>query len=189
VLRELGDLAGAEDRFLQLLQTREKAHFASVDAGLQGYKARHNLAVIYREQGRPAEAEAQWQVVLAEEPGFVPGGVGLGELYLGQQRFAELVEVVARLQSHPQGALEAAVLRARAHLARQEFPAARQLLEAAVRDWPQALAPRVILSHVLLQEGRDWAAAEQALRDVLALDPNHAEARHNLALLLQQPRP
>jgi cytochrome c-type biogenesis protein CcmH/NrfG len=44
----------------------------------------------------------------------------------------------------------------------------------------------VILSHVLLQEGRDWAAAEGALRQVLALDPSHAEARQNLALLLRQ---
>jgi hypothetical protein len=41
----------------------------------------------------------------------------------------------------------------------------------------------VILSHVLLQEGRDPQAAEKALHDVLALDPNHREARHNLAAL------
>jgi cytochrome c-type biogenesis protein CcmH/NrfG len=39
----------------------------------------------------------------------------------------------------------------------------------------------------LLWEGQDWAAA-QALRAVLALDPNHAEARHNLAVLLRQQR-
>jgi Flp pilus assembly protein TadD len=44
----------------------------------------------------------------------------------------------------------------------------------------------VILSHVLLQEGQDWDAAERALRDVLALDPNHQETRHNLALLLRR---
>jgi hypothetical protein len=36
---------------------------------------------------------------------------------------------------------------------------------------------------VLLQEGRDWAAAERALRDVLDIDPNHAETRHNLTVL------
>jgi hypothetical protein len=39
---------------------------------------------------------------------------------------------------------------------------------------------------VLLQEGRDWEGAERALRDVLALDPGHAEARHNLDVLLHQ---
>src|SRR5262249_14958569 len=40
--------------------------------------------------------------------------------------------------------------------------------------------------HALLQEGKDRAAAEEALRDVLVLDPGHAEARHNLAVLLDQ---
>jgi hypothetical protein len=40
-------------------------------------------------------------------------------------------------------------------------------------------------SHVLLLEGRDPEGLEKALRDVLALDPNHAEARHNLAIVLK----
>jgi hypothetical protein len=37
-----------------------------------------------------------------------------------------------------------------------------------------------------LQEGRDYIAAEEALRAVLALDPHNGEARHNLARLLEQ---
>jgi putative zinc finger/helix-turn-helix YgiT family protein len=40
-----------------LLKGHDAAHFASIDTGLRGYKARHNLAVIYREQGRLAEAD------------------------------------------------------------------------------------------------------------------------------------
>jgi hypothetical protein len=49
---------------------------------------------------------------------------------------------------------------------------------------PQAeAAPRVLLSHLLLQEGKDWAAAEQALREILDIDPNFAEAEHNLQVL------
>jgi Tfp pilus assembly protein PilF len=44
----------------------------------------------------------------------------------------------------------------------------------------------LLLSHVYLQEGRDLAAAERALRDVLALDPEHVEAKQNLHVLLQQ---
>jgi Flp pilus assembly protein TadD len=39
---------------------------------------------------------------------------------------------------------------------------------------------------VLLQEGRDWEAAERALREVLALEPNDGETRHNLNLLLRR---
>jgi hypothetical protein len=78
------------------------------------------------------------------------------------------------------------VLRARGLLARREFDAARQLLHAAIAQEPTALLPRVVLSYVLLQEGRNPAAAAQALLDVLALCPEHAEARRNLAVLRSQ---
>jgi Flp pilus assembly protein TadD len=43
-----------------------------------------------------------------------------------------------------------------------------------------------LLSQVLLQEGRDWNAAERALRHVLELEPNHAETRNNLRILLRR---
>jgi Tfp pilus assembly protein PilF len=81
---------------------------------------------------------------------------------------------------------EAAVLRARGHLERQEFATARGLLEAAIFASPRSVWPRVVLTHVLLREGGDGAAAERALREVLALDPGHAEARRNLEVLLQR---
>jgi GT2 family glycosyltransferase/predicted Zn-dependent protease len=184
--REQKDLAGAEACLKQLMASSPGAHFASVDAGLRGYKARQNLGVIYREQGRLADAEAEWKAVTAERPEFLPAWLALAELYLGQQRWLELDETVRHLEALPQGRLEAAVLTARGELARRDFAAARQRLERVIGEHPQAVWPRVILSHVLLQEGRDLAAAERALRDVLALDPQHAEARGNLAVLLQE---
>jgi tetratricopeptide (TPR) repeat protein len=150
--KDLGDPAGAEGCLLRLLDSREGPHFASVDAGLRGYKARHNLAVLYQEQGRSAEAEAQWRAALAECPGFQPAWLGLGEVCL----------------------------------ARREFGAARRVLEEAAARFPREVQPRLALSRVLLQEGRDWEAAERALRDVLRLDPGQAEARRNLAVLLKQ---
>lgn len=60
------------------------------------------------------------------------------------------------------------------------------LLEAIIARAPQAPWPQVILTHVLLQEGRDSDAAEQVLREVLCLDPGHAEARRKLEVLLRQ---
>jgi glycosyltransferase involved in cell wall biosynthesis/Flp pilus assembly protein TadD len=183
--RELGDLPGAEAALLKLFDARPAAHFASVDAGLRGYKARHNLAVVYLQQGRTENAEVQWRAAVAERPDFLPGWLGLAEMRLRQGRWGELDEVVRRLEGlSPRGAVEAEVLRARGHLARREFDPARALLAAVIARHPQALEPRVVLSHVLLQEGRDPDAAEQALRDVLALDPQHAEARSNLSVLL-----
>jgi GT2 family glycosyltransferase/tetratricopeptide (TPR) repeat protein len=184
--RGLGDLGGAEACLRRLLQARPGAHFASVDAGLRGYKARHNLAVLCQDQGRPEEAEGHWRAAVEEQPGFLPAWLGLAELCLAQGRWAGLEEIAGRLETEPHQALETAVLRARGRLARREFDVARRLLEEASAQAPQAVLPRVLLSHVLLQEGKDWAAAEAALRAVLALAPDHAEARHNLAVLLRQ---
>jgi GT2 family glycosyltransferase/tetratricopeptide (TPR) repeat protein/SAM-dependent methyltransferase len=184
--RELGDPAGAEACLVRLLGAPEAEHFASLDAGLRGYKARHNLAVLYQEQGRHAEAEAQWRAALAERGDFLPAWLGLAEVYLAQQRWRDLDETLGHLGGQPEGAPEAAVVRARVYLARREFAPARQVLQAAITEHPQALWPRVILSHVLLQQGTDWHAAERALHDVLALDPHHAEALRNLAVLHRQ---
>jgi tetratricopeptide (TPR) repeat protein len=186
VQRELGDWAGAEAAWLRLLAAQEPSHFASIDAGLRGPKTRQNLAALFEEDGRYAEAEAQWQAVAAEQPNCRAAWLGLANLYLGQRRWAELETVVGKLEEERPKSADAAVLRARRHLAHREFAAARRILDVAILQEPQAVWPRVILSHVLLQEGQDWAAAEQALRNVLAVDPGHVEARRNLGVLLQQ---
>jgi tetratricopeptide (TPR) repeat protein len=140
------------------------------------------LAVLYFEQGRTAEAEAHWRAALAEQPAFEPAWLGLGELYLAQGRWQELEQAIGRLNGSP----ETVLLRARAHLRRQEFAAAKSLLNESLDHAPNAVAPRVLLSQVLLQEGRDWAAAEQVLREVLAIEPRQTEARRNLEILLAQ---
>ena len=187
VRRELGDPAGAEACLLRLLTTHEGPHFASVDAGLRGHKARHNLAVLYREQGRHAEAEEQWRAAVGDNPDYTPAWLALGELYLAGGRWQELEETARELEASEQRSpLEGAVLRARGCLARREFGEARRLLTEVVGRWAGEVRPRALLTHALLQEGKDLPAAEEALRALLAIAPDHAEARHNLALLLQR---
>jgi hypothetical protein len=140
------------------------------------------LGVVYHQQGRPEEAQAQWRAAVAERPDFLPG-------CLRQQRWREMGEVLGRLERlPPHGPTEAALIHARAHLARRELAEARGRLADLIGQHPQALEPRVVLCHVLLQEDHDPKAAERALRAVLALAPEHAEARHNLALLSPQPQ-
>jgi len=85
VRREHGDRVGAERCFLHLMEHWEGSHFASLDTGLRSHKARHNLAVLYREQGRLAEAEAQWRAALAEQPQFTPALSGLKQLLDARQ--------------------------------------------------------------------------------------------------------
>jgi tetratricopeptide (TPR) repeat protein len=186
VRRGLSDLAGAEVCWRQALAVPPGQHFASVHTGLRGYLSRCNLGGLYREQGRDAEAEAQWRAALAEQPGCEPAWRGLGELYLAQGRWNDAEALARELERGPRGALYAAAVRGRALLAQKEFGRARALLAEAAGQFPQEIEPRLLLSYVLLQEGRDWEAAEGALRAVLALDPSHAEARHNLEVVLRQ---
>ena len=179
--REAGDLTGAEGCLLRLLETNEEPHFASVVEGLRGYKARHSLAVIYRETGRVTEAEAQWNAALREHPGFSSAWLGLGELYLAQGRTQELDGVITHLDG-----VAGTVLRARWHMARQEFQAACALLDEAISNTPEDVWLWIVLSHALLQEGKNWDRAEGALRTVLKLDPDNIEAQNNLAVLMHQ---
>jgi tetratricopeptide (TPR) repeat protein len=162
-------------------------HFASVDAALHGFKARSNLAVYYCGLGRFAEAEAQWQAAVAEKPTFVPAWLGLGDLYLTQSRWPEFTSLTDRMpQAAPQAVVEANTLKARGHLAPKQYVSAQAILEETIAMAPQAVLPREILTHVLLQEGKQWDKAEQSLRDLLELDPGNAEARKNLEALLRQ---
>ncbi len=184
----LGDYAGVETRLLYLLEPPAKpvseSHYGE-DLGLRGHLTRHNLAVLYRDQQRFAEAEAQWRDALAEQPEFTDARLGLGELYLGQQRWQEMADVLTQLQADTRTKAQAAVLLAQKHLSLQEFAAARQLMEETIVDNPRSLGPRIVLARALLAQGRDREASEKALRDVLALDPNNGEARQNLTRLQQ----
>jgi tetratricopeptide (TPR) repeat protein len=139
------------------------------------------LAVLYLDQNRLADAEAQWQAALAADPSYAAASVGLGEVYLKQRRWADLEQVIRRLDDA--APVEGAVLRGRIHLERKEYAAAKAVLNTAIERDPAAVPPRVILSHALLQEGIDWAAAERALLDILALAPDHREAARNLSTL------
>ncbi len=186
LLRELGDAAGAAACLERVLETRSGTCFTGVDAGMHGYKARQCLAEIYRMQGRDDRAETQWRAVLAEQPRYAPARLGLAEVFVEQRRWAELEEVLDGLRDDPQAAAEVAFWRARGHLRQGRFDQARQLLEELLRQAPPALKPRILLSHVLLQEGKDWEAAEAALREVVKLDPRQAESWRNLVALLRQ---
>jgi tetratricopeptide (TPR) repeat protein len=178
-----GDWSGAESAYRRLVDGGENGdYFRSVADGLRGHLGRHNLALLLLKLKRFAEAEAQWRLALMAEPDFLPAKVGLGELYLDRQNFTALEQMAEQFSGHP----EAAILRARAKMARKQFAAARWELTQALDRYPNDLRLRLIFSHALLQEGKDPIGAEQALRAVLQLDADHGEAKHNLEVLLRE---
>src|SRR5437762_2532514 len=112
-------------------------------------------------QNALGEAEEHWQRVVAEQPGFLPVWLGLAELYIAQASWSERDALTERLAMSQGRVVEAIALRARSWLARRDFGMARPLLEDVIPQAPHAVWPRVLFSHVLLQEGKDWDAAEQ----------------------------
>jgi tetratricopeptide (TPR) repeat protein len=185
-LDALGDAAGATHCLERLVGGRDEEHFASVATGLRGYLARHNLAAHYLQAGRLDEAQAQWLQALAEQPRYRPALFGLADVCVARRDAAGLEAAIERLRDCPNTAVDIDVLRARLESSCGRYGAARALLEEIIHRAPQALSPRVALCDVLLQQGTDWAAAEQALRAVLAIAPNHAVCRKNLDVLLRQ---
>ncbi|MCS6852345.1 MAG: glycosyltransferase [Gemmataceae bacterium] len=187
VLRmEAGDVVGAEECLWAILRLPARSQVcAGVDTALRG-KTRHNLAVLYRSQGRLAEAEAQWRAALAEGPDFGPLWAELTALWVSQGRWDELLAAGQQLESDPQRWAEAAVVRSAILEGQGHVAEARRVLEAAIVREPRSLILRMAHSALLLREGRDWQAMVEAQRALLALQPNYTLAHQRLAALLQQ---
>ena len=147
VLKELGDRPGAEAALVALLYAQEGKHFASVNPELRTI-ARHNLAVLCREEGRDHEAEMHWRAAVLDGGCHLPSWIGLAELYLGRGQWDDLETALAWLDADGGAALDAAVLRARGLAARGDVPAARRLLEALIARHPAARLPRAVLERL-----------------------------------------
>ena len=184
--QEAGDLAGAARTLLHMVETRptSEAMHNAMDPAIRGHRGRHELAMLYYRLGRLGEAETQWRAALMDQPDYTPAWLGLGELLLRQSRWNDLERTVQKLDADPRRGVEAAVLRARGHMVRQNLAAARGELETACARSPGSWWPRLLLGDLLLQEGRDWAAAEKVLRELLAIDPDHAATQNKLAAVL-----
>lgn len=187
LLQDAGDLAGAEAAFRRLLHddTGEPAHFASVDAGLRGIRARHALASVLLTAGRPGEAAQEWQRVVADNPAFAAGWAGLGEVGLAV-RDGKLVEESAANLRELGATEDAFALRARFLLDSGEYAQARKIVADGLDSHPRSVRLLLLMSYAFLREGVDDAATERSLREVLAVAPDHPEARHNLDVLRQK---
>ena len=159
--RDRGDWAGAERSLMRLLDAPRGQYFASEAVGLRGFLTRQLLSEIYRARSRELEAEVQWRAALGERSDFEPAWLGLGELYLRRQRWSELEYHLQKLEEQGIQPAKVGWLRAKGEIQRGEWAAARRTLRGAVAQDLDALGPRVLLSQVLLHEGRDWAAAER----------------------------
>jgi O-antigen biosynthesis protein len=183
LLHDLGRFGEAERAYRDVLENREERHFSSVDQGLKGYKARQNLAVVYSDQGKLAEAEEQWRRVVAEVPSYRPGWRGLGEMLLRRGDRDRAAALAEEMLADGARRIEGLLLQARVALSRRDVAAARNEYERVACEFPDDLDGLRGRCPFLFEHG-PFEEAKEALRALVRRDPADASASHNLGTLL-----
>jgi FkbM family methyltransferase len=185
VLHELGRLREAVAAYEDLLEAGDERHFSSLDRGLTGFKARHNLAVVHGDLGELAAAEAQWRRVAEEQPGYHPGWRGLGDVLLRQGNAEEALAVARRLLADEHLRQEGTLLKVKALALGGRVPEARREIAAIVGQGQTDLAALHDLCRFLFEQV-DPGEGEGVLREILRRDPRDAAASHNLGTLCRR---
>jgi tetratricopeptide (TPR) repeat protein len=179
--QSLGRPDEAERSFRSLLEAKADRHFSSMDHGILGIKAWHNMAVIYEQQRRHDLAADAWQRVLA---------------YDRTNRIAWRGLVDALASGHDVAGLERVSALAGASDVPPELPILAQARLLCQRGDPQAATAKLEAafgqsdSTELLYELSELAfrndfvdAAERALIELTRRCPNDASASQNLGML------
>lgn len=186
LLKESGDLAGAEASLLTLLSSHATApHFASTDPTLRGWRGRNELANVYMLRCMYREAQAQWRQVIQEFRGCFPAWLGLADVALTLNDENELENVARQLERFEGGQIQGDLLRCRLLLNKQRRSEARALAAKMLQMQPDAPGPLVILARIETAEGHTHEA-EEAWHKVLVRNPAHEEGLRVLADLIRQ---
>jgi tetratricopeptide (TPR) repeat protein len=178
-----GRLDEAQAAYLAVLSGTTPRYFASIDRGIAGFKARHNLAAVYQEMGLPHQAESQWLQVLAEAPRYPPACRGLGQLLLQQNRLNELDDFAERLEDEDTDLVGLRLLlQGLAAEARGDIGDARHKLQEAFEAEPHDLTICDARCRFLFENGGP-EEAEGALVDLAAKDPANGSVHHNLGAI------
>jgi O-antigen biosynthesis protein len=184
LLHEDGLLRAAEMSYKAALANNDDLHFASIDRGIVGFKARHNLAAVYTDMGDFRKAEAEWKRIVDDAPAYRDGWRGLVENLLDQNRLGDADQTAQRLLiGQPRLRGLALTLAARVAEAAGQAGAARRILERASQECPDDATPLDELCRMLFHQG-ELGEIEVALRELVRRQPDNAAAHHNLGTVL-----
>jgi GT2 family glycosyltransferase/tetratricopeptide (TPR) repeat protein/2-polyprenyl-3-methyl-5-hydroxy-6-metoxy-1,4-benzoquinol methylase len=172
----------AERYYRKILDDTFAPRFRSIDRGIVGYKTRQNLANLYHDQGRHAEAEAQWRLILTERPDYQIAWKGLATALLKQRKFADAREAVRQCAVICQSPALVSELDANIEEAAGNVTAAQRILEQAVAQLPDNFELRDALCRLLFEHG-DLEEAENALQTLVEKFPDNAAGLYNLATI------
>ncbi len=164
----------------QAIWGESQIRFSSRDPGIQGYKARHNMALVYSSLGRNDLAELQWRRVVHEQPHNREGWRGLRQVLVAQRRIAAMSAECSALKSMPMLMEEWACWQGEVHLARNEREAAECVLAPFIdREGDFDMDVANLQCRICFDAGH-YSQAVKILEQIVAADPEDAAAHHNL---------
>ncbi len=174
-----GRLQEAKVTYSRVINEESERHFTSIDVGISGYKARHNLAVIHDELGKFAEAEAEWRMILQEMPAYTIAWKCLGETLLKSNKFPETEKLINQMILREETRLAGEILRARLAEQMGQSETAKQILQQLATENPKELDAIRELCRLLFDQFSP-SEALPALKILTEKDPQDAAAFHNL---------
>ncbi len=155
-----GDLEAAKGHYLQAADRDIAGHYSSLDVGILGYKAYHNLAGVLWQLGDYRGAREWWEEAVEAAPEFLPSAFALFDAALETGDFAAGARMLDRVRQ-VEGPGESWAKMGLKHAEALGGPENGLLfLRRAVTQAPGAAAPRLLLGHRLLESGQEAEAAE-----------------------------
>lgn len=180
---ERGELRRAVDLYRKVLVPSGDRHFVSVDAGLTGFKARHNLALVFEELGQTDSAANEWRAIIEEHSGYVPAYVGLIECLLRSGHEQEAVKYIETLRRIPGGTADGFRMSARLMESKSGITAAIAELRSGLECCPHDSGLLRELAR-MLHSTQDYLAALEVLNRLIAELPEDVSAWHNRGVIL-----
>lgn len=177
---EMGRLEDSKECYLVALRGESVRHFSSMDRGVCSFKARHNLALVYRELGRPDLAEIQCRQAVWESPKYHPTRRLLIDMLLAQHKLSTAELAIEQAGEIGDCEADASIFRANVAELRGDHRLAQSLLEVARRQFPDSntVLERLCRFYFLDADSRQ---AESSLLELAQRVPQDAAVRTNLA--------
>jgi hypothetical protein len=147
---------------------------------------RFNLARVYPSQGKPTEALPLLEELTQTEPENLTFQVYLAQCYYQTGRLEDCRPVARAVVGRNPGGPAAQLIEANLCLAENRTAEALERLLAAEKSAPLSPAIRHLMGRLYLDLSR-WEDAERTFRELLEVDPEHAEAQVGLAQALAGP--
>ena len=175
----------AIESFERAIEDRGERFFASRDRGITSYKARHNLASVYREINRPDLAELQWRLALESFPIYRIAWKGLTDSLIEQKKFTTLAIEIEKMREATSLETEVAYATILRHQANGEMKWAMEVLYEFMQKSPDDIEFLRFSCEFLFNHGGPEDCVS-LLEKLCEIAPDDGAAWHNRGSALQR---